>query len=147
MPKRKIIVAIDGPAASGKSTTAKELAKKLGYVYLDTGAMYRACALQAIREGISPNDISSIVRMLEKIDIQISYTEEENIIWLNGEDVSQQIRTRKYQVLLRLFLQFLQSAIKWLNCNANLGKNRGVVLKAEIFRLMFSQKLKQNFLW
>lgn len=129
MPKRKIIVAIDGPAASGKSTTAKELAKKLGYVYLDTGAMYRACALQAIREGISPNDISSIVRMLEKIDIQISYTEEGNIIWLNGEDVSQQIRTPEISSSASAISAIPAVRYKMVELQRKLGKNGGVVLE------------------
>ncbi len=67
MPKRKIIVAIDGPAASGKSTTARELAKKLGYVYIDTGAMYRACALQAKREGISIKDNFALAAMMNAL--------------------------------------------------------------------------------
>ncbi|MDZ4122035.1 MAG: (d)CMP kinase [Candidatus Cloacimonadaceae bacterium] len=89
---KRIIVAIDGPASSGKSTTAKLLAKKLGYVYLDTGAMYRACALYAERKMVPLSDPEGIVRLMEEIDIQIRFAPEGNIVLLGGEDVSLAIR-------------------------------------------------------
>ncbi len=88
----KFIIAIDGPASSGKSTTAKELAKHLKYVYLDTGAMYRACGLKAYRENIALDDIPSLTKMMEEIDVQIQYSLPNNIVLLDGEDVSQAIR-------------------------------------------------------
>ncbi len=88
----KFIIAIDGPASSGKSTTAKELAKSLEYVYLDTGAMYRACGLQAFRENISLDDIDSLTNMMKNIKVEIKYSLPNNIVLLNGEDVSQAIR-------------------------------------------------------
>ena len=88
----KFIIAIDGPASSGKSTTAKELAKNLEYVYLDTGAMYRACGLQAYRKNISLNDISALTSMMQTIKVEIKYSLPNNIVLLDGEDVSQAIR-------------------------------------------------------
>ncbi len=90
--EERLIIAIDGPAASGKSTTARLLARRLGYVYLDTGAMYRACALQARLSGISLEDEAAVEQMLRHLDIRVETSGEENVILLNGEDVSQAIR-------------------------------------------------------
>ena len=88
-----IQVAIDGPAGAGKSTISKELAKQLGYVYIDTGAMYRAAALYCLNKGISiRSDIPSVLKVLD--EIQIGFKWENNLrILLNGCDVSDEIRT------------------------------------------------------
>lgn len=98
MPK-KLIIAIDGPAASGKSTTARLLAQKLGYVYLDTGAMYRACALQAARGGIDLDDEKAVQGMLKSLDIRLEAGTAGNVILLNGEDVTSLIRTTEISSL------------------------------------------------
>jgi len=90
--KKKYVIAIDGPAASGKSTTARRLSKRLQYIYIDTGAMYRACGLQSLKENINLQDHNQLNKMLKKIDIRIEYSEPENRVFLNGEDVSQRIR-------------------------------------------------------
>ena len=85
----RINIAIDGPSAAGKSTIAKELCKKLGYVHLDTGAMYRCTALKAMRQGIAMDDEESVCRMLA--DTEIELTPDGNV-FLDGEDVSKAIR-------------------------------------------------------
>ncbi len=90
--EHRLIIAIDGPAASGKSTTAQRLALRLGYVYLDTGAMYRACALQAQLSGVSLDDAEAVAAMLETIDIRIETSGATNVILLEGRDVSEDIR-------------------------------------------------------
>lgn len=90
---KKISIAIDGPAGAGKSTIAKTVAKKLGLVYIDTGAMYRAVALYAIQNGINTrNSDGRLERALGGIDIDIAYKEGEQHIYMNGNDVSQAIR-------------------------------------------------------
>ena len=89
---KKFVIAIDGPAASGKSTTAKQLAKKLKYIYIDTGAMYRACGLCTLLQNINLDDEIALKEMLDKIRIRIKYAKEGNKIFLNGEDVSERIR-------------------------------------------------------
>lgn len=89
---RKIIIAIDGPAASGKSTAAKLLAKKLGYLYIDTGAMYRACALAALRQNVDIKNDNELIKLMNSIKVEIQQSNSGNIIILNGEDVSQEIR-------------------------------------------------------
>ncbi|MDN5354635.1 MAG: hypothetical protein PWQ09_1391 [Candidatus Cloacimonadota bacterium] len=90
--KKGYVIAIDGPAASGKSTTAKLLAARLEYVYIDSGAMYRACALAALQNKIGLQERKKIKSMLDQIDIQIKYHPKGNKIILNGEDVSKRIR-------------------------------------------------------
>ena len=91
-----INIAIDGPAGAGKSTIAKQVAKMLGILYLDTGAMYRAVALKAIREGIDTLDWVEVAHISENIDIDIVYDESgvQKVI-LDGEDVSSLIRTQE----------------------------------------------------
>ncbi len=85
-------IAIDGPAGAGKSTIAKRLSKELGFVYVDTGAMYRALALYFIRAGIDAKEEKKICAALDKLQVDIAYGDEGQIVLLNGEDVSAQIR-------------------------------------------------------
>lgn len=88
-----ISVAIDGPSGAGKSTVARAAAAKLGYVYVDTGAMYRAIGLAVCRRGISGDDIAGIVATLPTVELAIRYQDGEQHILLCGEDVSEAIRT------------------------------------------------------
>jgi len=90
---QKISIAIDGPAGAGKSTIAKKIAKELGIIYLDTGAMYRTVALKALKEGISTSDKENLTELVQNIDMRISYIGDEQRIFLDNEDVSQKIRT------------------------------------------------------
>lgn len=85
-------IALDGPAGSGKSTIAKRLAEEYHILYLDTGAMYRACALNALRAGIDPKDVRAVEEMLKKLDLKVEYKEGIQHTLLNGEDVSENIR-------------------------------------------------------
>lgn len=89
----KIKIAIDGPSGSGKSTLAKNIAKKLGLVYVDTGALYRTVGLFAKRNGVALEEASKVSRHLANAQISIRYTEEGQRVILNGEDVSDLIRT------------------------------------------------------
>lgn len=88
-------IAIDGPAGAGKSTIAKQLAKELGYVYVDTGAMYRAMAYYFLTNQIQSDDIESISKACEDVDVSISYENGVQIVWLNGENISDKIRTEE----------------------------------------------------
>ena len=85
----RINIAIDGPSAAGKSTIAKELCKKLGYVHLDTGAMYRCTALKALRKGLAMDDEAGVCKMLEDTVIELT---PDGKVFLDGEDVSKAIR-------------------------------------------------------
>lgn len=88
-------VAIDGPAGAGKSTIAKMVAKKLGFIYVDTGAMYRAMALHILRKGIPATDSAAISAACEDADITIQYQNGEQVVLLNGENVNGLIRTEE----------------------------------------------------
>ncbi|MDZ7288518.1 MAG: (d)CMP kinase [candidate division KSB1 bacterium] len=92
LKERRLIIAIDGPAGSGKSTTARLLAKRLGYTYLDTGAFYRALTLKALDEGVLPEDTAAIVKLAEKIKIELQPEEDKNRVLLDGCDVTKAIR-------------------------------------------------------
>ncbi len=85
-------IALDGPAGAGKSTIAKIIAKRLGLPYLDTGAMYRAMALCAIREGVSMTDAEAVEALLNRTDIRVSYLADGQHVLVNGEDVTSRLR-------------------------------------------------------
>lgn len=85
-------IAIDGPAGAGKSTIAKKLAKDLGYIYVDTGAMYRAMAYYFLQNHISPEDKAAIAKAVDDVNISIEYIDGEQCVLLNGENVNQVIR-------------------------------------------------------
>lgn len=90
-----VSVAIDGPAGAGKSTLARRLAAQLGYIYVDTGAMYRAVGLYALRAGQDPKDNAAVEELLPQISLRLDCPDGEQHIYLNGEDVSSAIRTEQ----------------------------------------------------
>jgi CMP/dCMP kinase len=89
---KKIIIAIDGPAGSGKSTAAKNIAQKLGFTYLDTGAMYRAITFLALRNGIA-EDISAIIDMARRVNLKLKFEDGITRVFVNDEEVTAQIRS------------------------------------------------------
>ena len=90
-----IPIAIDGPAGAGKSTIAKLIAKRKGYIYVDTGAMYRAMALYFIEQGIGADEQERISKAAPGVDVTITYKNGEQIVWLNGRNVNGLIRTEE----------------------------------------------------
>ena len=96
MKTRKI--AIDGPAGAGKSSLAKAAAKELGYIYIDTGAMYRAVGLAVLNEGLNPKTKEDVFSVLDSVNIDIKYFDGEQNIFLNGNNVSKLIRTPEVSV-------------------------------------------------
>ncbi len=91
--KEIINVAIDGPAGAGKSTVARAAAKALGYIYVDTGALYRAVGLNALRAGIQTDDADAVTATLGSIRVELKFENGEQLVLLNGENVSSEIRT------------------------------------------------------
>jgi cytidylate kinase len=87
------VVTIDGPGAAGKSTTARAVAARLGFLYLDTGALYRALAYKVLENGISPDDLEAVLRCAGETEIDLSGSPEETHVWLDGMDVRDRIRT------------------------------------------------------
>ena len=87
------VVAIDGPAGTGKGTVTKLVAEKLNFITIDTGAMYRSAALEAVRKNIAPDDDEGIKRMMDNISIELKKVDNVQKVYLNGEDVTKEIRT------------------------------------------------------
>ena len=92
---KKITIAIDGFSSTGKSTLAKQLAAALGYVYVDTGAMYRGLAIHFIKKGIKAEDIKEIVEACKDAEVSIVYENDVQQIYLNGENVTAMLRTEE----------------------------------------------------
>lgn len=88
-----INIAIDGPAGAGKSSVAKLVSKKLGYIYVDTGALYRTVGLYSIRKGIDTKDAEAVTATLKDIEVKLGFVDGVQHVFLNGEDVSDAIRT------------------------------------------------------
>lgn len=125
---KKYVIAIDGPAASGKSTTAKQLAKKLKYIYIDTGAMYRASGLCTLFQNVSMDDEVALQKMLDEISIKIEYAEEGNRIYLNGEDVSERIREADSTKLSSQIAVIGIVRKKMVELQRKMGENGGVIM-------------------
>jgi len=96
---RPLIVAIDGPAGAGKSTVSKLLARRLGLSFVDSGALYRTVALSARRQGIATDDDQALAALVGRIRIFFKATVDENRVYLDGEDVSAEIRTPEISLL------------------------------------------------
>ena len=121
-------IAIDGPAGAGKSTIAKEVAKRLGYIYVDTGALYRAIGLYFLKNNISLSDFSSINQTLSKIDINMQFKNQEQRVFLCGEDVSEQIRTNEVSMLASKVSSFPEIREFLLNLQRDLAKKDNVIM-------------------
>jgi cytidylate kinase len=120
---RNLIIAIDGPSASGKSTTAKLLAKKLNYLYIDTGAMYRAVALKVLRRNIDINNINKIISILENTIVNQEKKNDEVRTLLDGEDVSKGIRTPEVSQMASKVSTIPEVREKMVELQRQMGKN------------------------
>ena len=87
-----INIAIDGPAGAGKSTVAKAVAKKLGFIYVDTGALYRSIGVNVLRHSVATDDSEAVVSLLPETNVELKYIDGNQRVFLNGEDVSDEIR-------------------------------------------------------
>lgn len=122
---KKINIAIDGLAGSGKSTVAKILAKKLGYTYIDTGSMYRCVAYLMVKENISPLDIAKIENLLVN---NYDYKYLNPRVILNGEDVTLQIRTSEVNEMLTKIVAIPQVRSHLISIQKAMGEKRGVIM-------------------
>ena len=133
-----IAIAIDGPAGAGKSTIARLAAKELGYIYVDTGALYRTIGLAASRRGITAEDKDAVIDMLPSIKVELAFNEkQEQIVLLDGEDVSGLIRTPEISMMasavsaipeVRAFLLGLQREMAHTNNVIMDGRDIGTVV-------------------
>lgn len=122
-----INVAIDGPAGAGKSTVARSAAKELGYIYVDTGALYRTVALNTIRIG-AENDLQRIVDSLDDLKVELKFVNGVQCVFLNGEDVSSLIRTPKVSMAASLISAIPQVRAFLLDLQRDIAKNNNVIM-------------------
>jgi cytidylate kinase len=124
----KVNVAIDGPAGAGKSTIARHISKTMGIIYLDTGAMYRAVALKAIRSGVDTKDAGKLSEMVKNIDIKINHSGSEQQIFLDGVDVSGDIRTPEVSLGASNVAVVPEVRIKMVELQREIAKYNDVVM-------------------
>lgn len=121
-------IAIDGPAGAGKSTIAKKLAKDLGFIYVDTGAMYRAMALYFIQNGIDKTDEEAISKACESVDITIRYENGEQQVILNGENVNGFIRKEEVGNMASATSGYAKVRTKLVELQQQLAKTADVIM-------------------
>ena len=123
-----IAIAIDGPSGAGKSTLARRLAKELGYVYVDTGAMFRAVGLYALRKGVPPRDGAAVQALLDEIDIRLSYEDGAQHIYLNGENVTAAVRAEAVGMAASGVSAFLPVRDQLLGLQRGMAETNDVVM-------------------
>ncbi len=123
-----INIAIDGPAGSGKSTIAKELAKHFDILYLDTGAMYRACALKALKLNIDSKDEEGVKTFIDDIDLQVKYVNGAQVTMLDGEDVSTEIRKNEVSMMASNISAIKCVRLKMVEMQRKIASNTDCIL-------------------
>jgi len=122
-----MIISIDGPAGSGKSTTAKFVAKKLGFLYIDTGAMYRAATLLALITGTNPQNELAVAHLVRDADIKMINVENGIKVLLNKEDVTKRIRTPEVTRFVSLVSTYRAVRDHLVSLQREMGENNNVV--------------------
>jgi len=126
--KKKVIIAIDGPAASGKSTTARLLAKRLGYLYLDTGAMYRALTWKALKDKVDIRDEKTLSKLAEKVQIYLKPGPNlENRIYLDNQEITSFLRSPKVNRYVSQVSTVKKVREILVSQQRKIGKNGGIV--------------------
>ena len=124
-----MIVAIDGPAATGKSTSAKKVARELGFIHLDTGAMYRCVTLAVLRNQITLDNESALSQLLDGLDIRLKKLDDELVVYLNGEDVSDEIRKAEVTSYVSTVSALSQVRNALVRIQRNIAKNQDCVVE------------------
>lgn len=124
-----IIVALDGPAGSGKGTITKLVAKKLGLVNIDTGAMYRCVTLECLNKNVKTEELEKISEILENINIQLKREGENQIVLLNGQDVSKEIRTERIDEIVAKFAAIKIVRDKITPLQQKMGENTDIIME------------------
>ena len=140
MRERRLIIAIDGPAGSGKSTTARLVAKRIGYTYLDTGAFYRALTLKVLDAGIALEDAARILQLAAATQIELQPHEEKNRIWMDGREVTNMIREPRVTNAVAPIAANPEVRALMVEKQRAIGRNGGVVMEGlDIGTVVFPQ--------
>ena len=124
-----MIVAIDGPAATGKSTSAKKVSRELGFTHLDTGAMYRCVTLSVLRNQITLDNENALSQLLNELDIRLEKLDDELVVYLNGEDVSDEIRKAEVTSYVSTVSALSQVRNALVRIQRNIAKNQNCVVE------------------
>ena len=124
-----MIVAIDGPAATGKSTSAKKVSRELGFTHLDTGAMYRCVTLSVLRNQITLDNENALSQLLNELDIRLEKLDDELVVYLNGEDVSDEIRKAEVTSYVSTVSAHSQVRNALVRIQRNIAKNQDCVVE------------------
>lgn len=121
-------VAIDGPAGAGKSTIAKLVAKKKGYIYVDTGAMYRGLAVHFLDRGIEPENRAGIIEAVKEADVSIQYENGIQQVYLNGKNITERLRSEEVGRMASLTAPVPEVRAKLLELQKNLAREQDVIM-------------------
>lgn len=121
-------VAIDGPAGAGKSTIAKLVAKEKGYIYVDTGAMYRGLAIHFLDKGIQPQETEKVIEACKDAEVTIAYEDAVQHVYLNGKDISSRLRNEEVGNMASVISAIPEVRKKLLELQQNLAKTQSVIM-------------------
>lgn len=121
-------VAIDGPAGGGKSTIAKLVAKEKGYIYVDTGAMYRGLAIHFLDKGIQPQETEKVIEACKDAEVTIAYEDAVQHVYLNGKDISSRLRNEEVGNMASVTSAIPEVRKKLLELQQNLAKTQNVIM-------------------
>jgi len=127
--RKKLTIAIDGPSGAGKSTVAQSLAKRLGYVYIDTGAMYRSVALKVKKKRISPEDESALKELASSLHITFATEGDQTHVFIDGEDITSAIRTPEISRLASSISKQKEVRKFLVKIQRKMGEKGGVILE------------------
>jgi cytidylate kinase len=144
---KRIVIAIDGPAASGKSTTARLVAERLGYLYIDTGAMYRALALKVLQQRLDPSEEKAVETVVGTTNISLRTVGGRLRTFLDGVDVTQEIRSREVARAASFVSTFRRVREAMVEKQRSYGEDGGVVLEGrDIGTVVFPEAQLKIFL-
>jgi cytidylate kinase len=126
---KPLVIAIDGPAGAGKSTVAQKLAARLGLMYVDSGATYRAAALRVVKAGVSPDDEAAVAEVVAEADIQFAVGDSGPQILLDGEDVTVAIRSPEVALAAAKVSRYPAVRQKMVDLQRSFARDRGVVME------------------
>ena len=125
-----MIVAIDGPAGSGKGTVTKEIAKRMGLINLDTGATYRCVALASLKHGIKLEEEDKIVSLIDDLDIEFKYDKDDFIrVFLNGEEVTSEIRSFEVNQIVSPISSIVRVRLKMVDLQRKMAEGKDVIME------------------